>query len=114
MKTPNPLPCPVCSPTILPKPPKTRAIKESSAPHATPADVLGAVEAPLPSTLSPQLATLVKKPPTGDAWLYEAKLDGYRILARLENGKAKLFTRNVNDWTSKMPALAKEIESLPF
>jgi bifunctional non-homologous end joining protein LigD len=62
--------------------------------------------------LAPQLATLIKRPPTGDAWLYEAKLDGYRILARIENGKAKLVTRNANDWTAKMLALAKEVESL--
>lgn len=62
--------------------------------------------------LAPQLATLVKKPPTGEGWLYEAKLDGYRILARIESGKVRLFTRNANDWTAKMPALAKEIETL--
>jgi len=51
------------------------------------ANVRGAVTAPLPRTLAPQLATLVKKPPTGDACLYEAKLDGYRILARIESSK---------------------------
>lgn len=76
------------------------------------ADPPGAVVAPLPAKLSPQLATLVKKPPTGDAWLYEAKLDGYRIVARLENGKARLLTRNGNDWTVKMPDLAKELATL--
>src|SRR5262249_16392090 len=66
----------------------------------------------LPAKLSPQLATLIKNPPAGDGWLFEAKLDGYRILARIESGKAKLFTRNANNWTDKMPALAKEIEAL--
>jgi len=73
---------------------------------------IGAIQAPLSRTMNPQLATLIKNPPTGEGWIYEAKLDGYRILARIENGKAKLFTRNANDWTAKMPALAKEIESL--
>jgi bifunctional non-homologous end joining protein LigD len=77
-------------------------------------DLTASARADLPRSLSPQLATLVKNPPTGDAWLYEAKLDGYRIMARVENGKARLVTRNGNDWTAKMPALAKEIESLPL
>jgi bifunctional non-homologous end joining protein LigD len=72
----------------------------------------GAVAAPLPQKLSPQLATLVKKPPIGEASIYEAKLDGYRIIAHLENGKAKLVTRNGNDWTVKISALAKEIAFL--
>jgi bifunctional non-homologous end joining protein LigD len=76
------------------------------------ADLSSAVTAPLPKALSPQLATLVKRTPTGDGWLYEAKLDGYRILARLENGTTRLVTRNGNDWTAKMPSLAKEIDAL--
>jgi len=49
---------------------------------------------PFPDTLSPQLATLVSKPPARGDWVYEIKLDGYRILARCEVGKARLFTRN--------------------
>jgi bifunctional non-homologous end joining protein LigD len=45
--------------------------------------------------------------------VYEIKLDGYRILGRCEGGKARLFTRNGNDWTSKMESLAREIATLP-
>jgi bifunctional non-homologous end joining protein LigD len=41
------------------------------------------------------------------------KLDGYRILARCEDGDARLFTRNGNDWTAKMQSLAREIAKLP-
>ena len=63
---------------------------------------------PLPRKLAPQLATLQKRPPTGDEWIFEAKLDGYRILARIDSGKVRLFTRNGNDWTAKMPALARD------
>lgn len=65
-----------------------------------------------PRSLAPQLATLVKEAPAGDAWLYEAKLDGYRILARIDGGKARLLTRNGNDWTAKMPRLAAELGKL--
>ncbi len=98
---------------ILAKNNKPRAARQT--PDAQPADISelpGAVESSLPRKLSPQLATLVKKPPTGDAWLYEAKLDGYRVLARIEGGAVRLFTRNGNDWTAKMPQLAKELERL--
>ena len=76
------------------------------------AELPGVVKAPLPVTLSPQLATLAKSPPTGSQWLYELKFDGYRLLARIDRGKVRLITRNGNDWTSKMKALAQAVERL--
>ena len=62
--------------------------------------------------MSPQLATLAKAPP-GAGWIYEIKFDGYRLLARIEGGAVRLFTRNGNDWTDKMRGLADELASLP-
>src|SRR6185295_16743085 len=88
------------------------AAKKEAAKLPGPSQLPSAIAAPLPRTLSPQLATLVKEPPTGDVWIFEAKLDGYRVLARVENGKARLVTRNGNDWTEKMPTLANEIAQL--
>ncbi len=81
-------------------------------PAATTAIPSGAKKAALPETLAPQLATLTKTPPTGDAWSVEAKFDGYRVLARLSKGRARLFTRNGNDWTDKLASLAKAVEAL--
>jgi bifunctional non-homologous end joining protein LigD len=72
----------------------------------------GAMRAKLPETLAPQLATLAKAAPTGGDWIVEAKFDGYRILARIEGGKARLFTRNGNDWTHKLGPIAAAAESL--
>lgn len=69
---------------------------------------------PLPSALAPQLATLADGlPPDPAAWLFELKFDGFRLLARVESGKARLFTRNGHDWTAKMPQLAAAISKLP-
>lgn len=69
----------------------------------------------LPAFVPPQLATLVDAPPQDAAhWVWELKFDGYRILARLDNGAAQLFTRNGNDWTAKMPQLAKALAALPL
>jgi len=52
---------------------------------------------------------LVSAPPTGAGWAYEIKLDGYRILARLEGGSVRFYTRNGNDWTAKLPRLTREV-----
>lgn len=68
----------------------------------------GAKKAPLPDIIKPQLATLVETAPSGD-WRYEFKFDGYRMMARIDNGVVKLFTRNGHDWTAKLP---KQVEAL--
>ncbi|MEO6269583.1 MAG: DNA ligase D [Lautropia sp.] len=75
-------------------------------------DLAAAVAAPLPRKLSPQLATLVSTPPTGDGWVVEPKFDGYRILARIDNDRARFITRGGHDWTAKMKSLATAVESL--
>jgi bifunctional non-homologous end joining protein LigD len=73
----------------------------------------GARKRAIPSNITPQLATLVDKPPDGSEWLHEIKYDGYRLLARVEKGKARLITRNGLDWTAKFPALARTMAALP-
>lgn len=65
----------------------------------------------IPDLLAPELATLVKEPPQGD-WLYEIKFDGYRLLARIRGGEVRLFTRNGNDWSARLPQQVDAIASL--
>ena len=67
----------------------------------------------LTAKMQPQLATLVKSAPSGDEWLCEIKYDGYRALTRLEKGKAVIYTRNGNDWTSHWPKLVPVLKDLP-
>ena len=55
------------------------------------------------------LATLVDRPFDGQEWLYEVKWDGYRAVAFLENGSARLVSRNQNDLTAAYP----ELRSIP-
>ncbi|MDR6853866.1 DNA ligase D [Variovorax guangxiensis] len=70
--------------------------------------------AALPERLEPELATLASSPPpVPDDWIYELKFDGYRVLARIEGDDVRCITRNGNDWTSKLPALAKALAKLP-
>ena len=71
-------------------------------------------QAALPERLEPELATLASSPPpVPDDWLYELKFDGYRVLARIEGDEVRCITRNGNDWTSKLPTLAKALAKLP-
>ncbi len=72
----------------------------------------GAVKAALPAKLEPQLATLAKTAPDTAGWIYEIKFDGYRVMARIERGKARLITRGGHDWTAKMQSLAAAVEGL--
>lgn len=66
----------------------------------------------LPQEAEPELATLVDKAPAGDDWVHEIKLDGYRILARVEKGEVTLLTRNGKDWSERMPSLRHALEQL--
>ena len=50
----------------------------------------------LPEFITPQLAALAKSPPSGERWIHEIKLDGYRIQVRIDKaGKPsiQLLTR---------------------
>lgn len=69
--------------------------------------------APCPQRIKPQLLTMASRPPAGDNWLYEIKFDGYRLMARIDQGRVTLFTKNGYDWTDRMSVLAKELLTLP-
>jgi bifunctional non-homologous end joining protein LigD len=94
---------------------RARRVKATSASAS-----LGALEqrsgvkrAALPEFVEPELATLSAEAPAGSDWLHEIKLDGYRILARIERGRAQLLSRRGNDWTARLPSIASALGSLP-
>lgn len=76
-------------------------------------DLSAAIAAPLPAKLEPQRATLASSLPAGGDWITETKLDGYRMLARVDKGRVRLFTSGGHDWTKKLASLATEVEGLP-
>jgi bifunctional non-homologous end joining protein LigD len=47
------------------------------------------------------------------AWLFELKYDGYRVLARREDGRAVLRYRSGEDATALFPELTRALELLP-
>ncbi len=69
--------------------------------------------APLPDAFALQLATPADAPPTADGWLHEIKLDGYRMLARKQDGEVRLLTRKGLDWTERLPRIAAAVADLP-
>ncbi|HKI15553.1 MAG TPA: ATP-dependent DNA ligase, partial [Roseiarcus sp.] len=58
---------------------------------------------------------LAKSPPAGDRWLHEIKFDGYRLQARIEDGRVTLWTRRGLDWTMKFgDGVVDAFRSLPL
>jgi bifunctional non-homologous end joining protein LigD len=89
-----------------------KTAKAKSKSTLNPSSLEGAVKGKLPLTLSPQLATLSKAPPTHGEWIYEIKFDGYRLMTRIAKGRATIVTRGGHDWTHKMQPLADELATL--
>ena len=67
---------------------------------------------PLPPFVPPQLSQPVEKPPLGPQWLHEIKLDGYRMAARIDDGRVQLLTRTGLDWTHKYPSVIAALANL--
>ncbi|MET0574784.1 MAG: DNA ligase D [Mesorhizobium sp.] len=82
-----------------------------------PGSLPGAVQAPPPARIEPQLATQVADPPhgddTGETWLHEIKFDGYRTAAHVSNGTVRLLTRAGLDWTKRYGDLPEAFRRLP-
>jgi bifunctional non-homologous end joining protein LigD len=67
----------------------------------------------LPAFVPPMLASSRAEAPTGADWLHEIKFDGYRLQARLEDGRVALLTRRGLDWTQRFAGLARLLADLP-
>jgi bifunctional non-homologous end joining protein LigD len=59
----------------------------------------------MPTKIRPMLATSVDAAFDNPAWLFEIKWDGYRAVTFLEDGRARLVSRNQNDLTAQFPEL---------
>jgi bifunctional non-homologous end joining protein LigD len=54
------------------------------------------------------------RPFTAKGWVFELKYDGYRVVAGLESGVARLVYRRGNDATAAFPEITRALRSLPF
>ncbi|HEX6137142.1 MAG TPA: DNA ligase D [Casimicrobiaceae bacterium] len=93
---------------------KGGAIRKRASPtSAATAKLPGALRQPLPDRIEPQLATSMKVPPAGAAWVHEIKYDGYRMLCRVADGDVRMVSRSARDWTAEFPSLARALARLP-
>jgi hypothetical protein len=53
-----------------------------------------------------------QKPPSGSAWVHEIKHDGYRLMARRDGNRVRLYTRRGYDWSAKYPWIVEALRSL--
>jgi len=86
------------------KPPREATKADASATSAV-KYLEGAVSKPMPAAIHPMLATSVDKPFDDTEWLFEIKWDGYRAVSFIEDGRARLVSRNQNDLTARYPEL---------
>jgi len=96
---------------------KAGAAEPVAVPDIAAAPVAPAAPAPpagqaLPATISPQLAVAAAALPAEGRWVFEDKFDGYRMLARIDAGGPRLFTRNGHDWTHRLPHLVGALAAL--
>jgi bifunctional non-homologous end joining protein LigD len=97
-----------------PEPPAAEMlVAEPSSVKSAPPGSAGLGKSVIPRFIAPQLCKLVDTPPTGDNWVHELKLDGYRLQLRVEGGKPVIRTRNGLDWTGRFPSIAKAAAALP-
>jgi bifunctional non-homologous end joining protein LigD len=79
--------------------------------HRMPAALLppaGKAEA-MPDKLTPMLAEVGDAPFRDADWMWEPKLDGYRVLAFIDRDGVRLHSRRGLDLTASFPALVKEL-----
>ena len=62
--------------------------------------------------IAPCLPTKTDKLPSGDVWLHEIKHDGFRVIARKDGDRVRLYSRPGNDMTRRFPLIAEALASL--
>ena len=90
--------------TVAERPPRTKT---------GPAGLSRKARTSMPEFISPQLCKSVSRPPSGEDWVHEIKLDGYRMQLRIANGEAVMRTRKGLDWTERFKAIADAARSMP-
>jgi bifunctional non-homologous end joining protein LigD len=63
--------------------------------------------------IEPCTPKLASKPPAGPQWTHEIKHDGYRLIARKQGDRLRLFTRRGYDWSDRYPRIVEAVEALP-
>jgi bifunctional non-homologous end joining protein LigD len=65
-----------------------------------------------PGFVPPCLPTKAPHPPTGAVWLHEIKHDGFRVIARKDGARVRLYSRPGNDLTYRFPLIVEALVRL--
>ena len=60
----------------------------------------------------PCLPMKARKPPSGALWLHEIKHDGFRVIARKDGPRVKLYSRPGNDLTDRFSLIVEALAGL--
>ncbi len=92
---------------------RTIAEIKAGQPASQRAETTGAHPAPFPGFVPPMLAQLAGGPFSHPDWLFEPKLDGYRIIATVNEGQVRLWSRRGLDVTAQYARLVPDLERQP-
>jgi bifunctional non-homologous end joining protein LigD len=62
--------------------------------------------------IAPCLPTKAHTLPSGGLWLHEIKHDGFRIIARKDGERVRLYSRPGNDFTRRFPLIVEALARL--
>jgi bifunctional non-homologous end joining protein LigD len=62
--------------------------------------------------IEPCLPTKASRPPSGELWLHEIKHDGFRVIARKDGHRVRLYSRPANDLPRWFPLVVKALARL--
>src|ERR1700738_1069449 len=62
--------------------------------------------------IAPCLPTSARQPPRGPEWLIEIKHDGFRVIARKQGKRVRLYSRPGNDLTHRFPLIVETLARL--
>ncbi len=60
------------------------------------------------------LAETREEPFARDGWVFEVKLDGYRMRAACQDGEPILYSRKRQEYTESFPEIARAVKAIPF
>jgi bifunctional non-homologous end joining protein LigD len=69
-------------------------------------------KAEMPSQVRPMKCELIDEPFDNEEWIFELKLDGYRIVALVNGRKVKLTTTELQDYTKKYLVVAEALQQI--
>ncbi len=61
--------------------------------------------------IKPCLLTIADRIPNGPEWQFEIKHDGYRMIARVDDGRVRIWSRHGLSWTKAFPSIADRLRA---